>query len=93
MAQQAWPVDVISVCSADGRIRPLRLRFEDESRQILRINVDEVLDTREITHVGAEAQVYVCRAVLWDRPWTFELRYSIRNHAWLLRRSEGERKG
>ena len=85
MARQAWPVDVIAVCNADGSIRPLRLRLEDESRQILRINVDDVLDQREITHVGAEAHIYVCRAVLWDRPWTFELKYSIRSHTWTLR--------
>ena len=85
MARQAWPVDVISVCNADGSIRPLRLRFEDETRQVLRINIDEVLDTREVSHVGAEAQVYVCRAILWDRPWTFELKYSIRSHSWTLR--------
>lgn len=86
MARQTWPVDVISVCHTDGRIRPLRLRLEDETRQILRMNVDEVLDTREITHVGAEATIYVCRAVLWDKPWTFELKYSIRNHTWTLYR-------
>ena len=82
---QAWPVDVISVCSTEGEIRPLRLRFEDESRQTLRINVEEILSVREIHHVGAEAQVYTCRARLWDRPWVFELKYSIRNHSWTIR--------
>ena len=29
------PVDVISVCSANGDIRPLRLRMEDEEHQLL----------------------------------------------------------
>ena len=84
MARQTWPVDVISVCNADGSIRPLSLRFEDESRQVLRVNIDQILDTREISHVGAEAQLYVCRAILWDRPWTFELKYSIRSHSWSI---------
>lgn len=87
MEKQAWPVDVISVCNMDGQIRPLRLRFEDESHQLLRINIDEVLSVREIQHVGAEAQVYVCRARVWDKAWTFELKYSIRNHAWTIRRT------
>ena len=84
MARQTWPVDVISVCNADGSIRPLRWRFEDESRQVLRVNIDQILDTRELSHVGAEAQLYVCRAILWDRPWTFELKYSIRSHSWSI---------
>ena len=29
------PVDVISVCSAGGEIRPLRMRMEDEEHQLL----------------------------------------------------------
>ena len=30
------PVDVIAVCSADGSIKPLRFRMEDEEHQLLR---------------------------------------------------------
>ena len=37
------PVDVISMCSADGEIRPLRLRMEDEEHQLLRIDIDEIV--------------------------------------------------
>ena len=62
------PVDVISVCSANGEILPLRLRMEDEQRQILRINVETVVDKKEIPYVGAEATVYLCRATLCGRP-------------------------
>lgn len=87
MEQNDHPVDVIAVCNADGQIRPLRLQFEDECRQRLRINIDQILSTREIHHVGAEAHIYVCRARVWDRTWTFELKYHIRSHNWsLLRR-------
>ena len=67
------PVDVISVCTAAGELRPLRLRLEDESHQMLRINIDKVLDVKEIQQVGAEAKVFLCRARVWDRMWTFEL--------------------
>ena len=84
MEQRSCPVDVISVCNTDGQIRPLRLRLEDESRQCLRINIEEIVSVREITHVGAEAQVYVCRAKVWDRTWTFELKYHIRSHNWTV---------
>ncbi len=86
MEQRACPAEVISVCNAEGEIRPLRLRFQDESRQILRLNVDEVLSVREIHHVGAEAQVYTCRARVWDQVWTFELKYYIRRHSWSIQR-------
>ena len=56
------PVDVISVCSADGEIRPLRLRFEDEQKQLFRVNIDEVVSKTEIQYVGVEAVVFLCRA-------------------------------
>lgn len=82
MEQKACPVDVISVCSADGEIRPLRIQMEDEERQLLRLNIEQVISTEEITHVGAEAKIFLCRATVWDRKWLFRLKYSIRSHSW-----------
>ena len=55
MEQRMCPVDVISVCSADGEIRPLRLQLIDEEKQMLRINIEQVISVEEITHVGVEA--------------------------------------
>ena len=48
MEQRNSPVDVISVCSASGDIRPLRFRMEDEHHQLLRIDIDEVISVKEI---------------------------------------------
>ena len=39
-------VDVISVCSADGQIRPLRLRIDDPSLGSLRADITGILDAR-----------------------------------------------
>lgn len=81
------PVDVISVCSANGDIRPLRVQMEDEERQLLRVNIESVVKCEEIVHVGAEAKIFLCRATVWGQKWLFELKYSIRSHSWsLLRR-------
>ncbi len=82
----ACPVDVISVCDASGTITPLRMQLEDEERQLLRINIQEVLSVRQIEHVGAEASVFLCRARVHDRDWKFELKYTIRTHSWSLSR-------
>ena len=73
--QRSQGVDVISVCNADGQIRPLRLQLQDEQHQLLRINIDEVVSVKEITHVG-----------VWDRPWVLELKYLFRSHSWKLQR-------
>lgn len=86
MEQNICPVDVISVCSASGDIRPLRFRMEDEDHQLLRVDIDEIISSKEIQYVGIEAQVFLCRATVKERKWLFELKYTIRSHSWCLLR-------
>ena len=81
---RSCPVNVTSVCNTEGEIRPLRLQLEDEEHQLLRVNICQVLKVREVQHVGAEASIFLCRAQLHGRDWTFELKYSIRTHSWHL---------
>ena len=80
------PVDVISVCTADGQIRPLRLRLEDESHQLLRVDIDEVVSVKPVQYVGIEAQIFLCKAVVKGCQWLFELKYTIRTHNWCILR-------
>ena len=86
MEQTVFPVDVISVCSAGGEIRPLRMRLEDEKHQLLRIDIDEVVSVRYIQYVGIEAQVFLCRATVRGKQLLFELKYTIRTHSCCLLR-------
>ena len=83
---QNQPVDVISVCSADGTIKPLRLRIANEGQQFQRIDVDQVVSTMEIQHVGVESTVFLCRGRVGDRTCLFELKYDLRTHSWCLMR-------
>ena len=86
MKQMICPVDVISVCSANGDIRPLRLRLEDEKHQLLRIDIEEVVSSRFVQYVGIEAHIFLCRATVCGEKWMFELKYTIRSHNWCLLR-------
>ena len=76
------PVDVISMCSAGGEIRPLRLRLETEKHRLLRVDIDEVISSRKIQYVGIEAQIFLCRATVEGKRWLFELKYTLRTHSW-----------
>ena len=76
------PVDVIAVYSANGEIRPLRLRIEDEEHRLLRVDIEEVVTSKEIQYVGIEAQIFLCKATVEGKPWMFELKYTIRSHSW-----------
>ena len=80
------PVDVISVCSANGDIRPLRLRIETKDHRLLRIDIDEIVSSKAIQYVGIEAQIFLCRATVEAKEWLFELKYTIRSHSWCLLR-------
>ena len=84
--QVNMPVDVISMCSADGQIRPLRLRMETEDHRLLRVDIDEIISSKPIQYVGIEAQLFMCRAMIENRKWLFELKYTIRTHSWCLTR-------
>ena len=86
MEQKVFPVDVISMCSASGEIRPLRLRMEDEQHQLLRIDIEEILGTKDIQYVGIEAQIFLCKAMVKGKEWLFELKYTIRTHNWCIHR-------
>ncbi len=74
-------VDVISVISADGKIRPLRLRMEEDG-QMLRMDIEEVLSVKEIPYVGIESQIFLCRGRTEGYARTVQLRYSFRGHCW-----------
>ena len=81
------PSQVISVCSADGDLQPLRFRFEDESHTMHTVNVLEVVDVRAVTYVGIEAFRFLCKAEEDGMRHLFELNYAVRSHRWnLLRR-------
>ena len=82
VTQQSCPVDVICVCSANGDIRPLRIRLEDEAHQLLCVNIDEIVSSRPIQYVGIEAKIFLCRATVEGKRWLFELQYLIRKHSW-----------
>ena len=86
MEQRMCPVDVISVCSAGGEITPLRLQLIDEEKQMLRINIEQILSVEDIDHVGVEAKLFRCRATVWGKRWTFDLKYYIRSHSWRVQR-------
>ena len=78
------PIDVISVCSADGEIKPLRFRMEGEDHTPRRIDIAQVISTRKIQYVGIEAHIFLCKALVEGKEWLFELKYTIRTHCWCL---------
>ena len=84
MDERNTPIDVISFCSADGEIKPLRFRMEEEDHTLRRIDIAQVISTRKIQYVGIEAHIFLCKALVEGKEWLFELKYTIRTHCWCL---------
>ncbi len=84
MGEEITAVDVISLCSANGEIRPLRFRMEDSQHQLLRVDIDQVISIRQVQYVGIEAYIYLCKAVIQGKKRMFELKYTLRSHRWSL---------
>lgn len=79
-------VEVIAACDTCGGFRPLRIRFEGSDHQLHRVNIDQIVSEREVSYVGVEAIIYLCRSHEENTERLFELRYNIRSHSWQLLR-------
>ena len=86
MERTMYPVDVISVCNADGEIRPLRVRMNQTDEEPVIIHISDVLKVTGIVFVGVESRVFLCRANQQGRDILFELKYTFRSHSWTLLR-------
>ena len=84
MTVRNLPIQVIAHWDADGTLRPLRFRYEDEQRQYHTVSVDKITDTRKVDYVGVEALLYLCKGRVDDWDHLYELKYTLRTHKWTL---------
>ena len=74
------PIEMISFCQGDGRLRPLRFRMADGTV----VRVSRVDETRRLESAGVTALLYFCRALIDGREQRFQLRYLVKSHRWVL---------
>ena len=86
MEPEFCPVDVISMCTAEGEIRPLRLRMPIFQEELIRVDILESVKIKEIPYAGVEAHIFHCRGRAGEMEITFELKYTFRSHNWCLLR-------
>ena len=78
------PVEMIAVCSPEGRLSPARFRLRDDEGELVTVRIRRIHDTEVIPYMGVETFRYRCSAVICGRERAFELRYSVRDHRWVL---------
>ena len=78
------PVEMIAVCSPEGKMCPARFRLRDDEGELITVKIRRIRDTEVIPYMGVETFRYLCTAVIGGRERSFELRYSVRDHRWVL---------
>ena len=81
---QNKPIDVISLCSADGAIQPLRFQINEDGQSAVRINIDQVISMKPVMMVGIESMIFLCRCSIAGVSRLFEIKYTVRSHTWSL---------
>ena len=83
---QQQPIQVIAYVDAQGKLMPLRFRYEGADNRCHTAYVREVTARKEITFVGVEAQTFLCRVEEEGVERVYELKYAFRPHRWTLLR-------
>ena len=78
------PIQMISVCSTNGELLPLRFRYEDKEHLLQTVNILETVCKKDINYIGIEAFLYTCKAMMYGKEKMFELKYTVRTHKWIL---------
>jgi hypothetical protein len=75
---------MISVCSTDGDIKPLRFRMEDEGHRLCTVPITQVVCSKPLQYAGVDSIQYLCKSVVEGKEKLFDLRYTVRTHRWTL---------
>lgn len=77
------PVDVIACTFADGKIQPMRCKYELPDESLVTVNIEGIKLTKEIR--GGVS--FACVATMYGRKIDFTLAYFFREHTWFIAKS------
>ena len=78
------PIEMISTCSPEGDFSPARFRLPGKDGSLVTVRIRRIRRRELIPYAGIETFRFVCTALIGDRERVFEVRYSVRDHRWVL---------
>ena len=84
MEQGMQPVEMLTVCGADGTLQPVRFRYETPEHETRTMHILEIVCTKPLSHVGIPAILYVCKVRQGEQEHLLELKYMVQAHRWVL---------
>ena len=83
-----FPIEMIAHTDIDGKITPLRLRYEKEGGEKVTICFckEDTIARGEYNFVGVKELQFICSTVADGTRTTMELRYRVANEKWRIHR-------
>ena len=82
------PIEMIAHTDIDGKITPLRLRYEKEGGEKVTIcfGKEDTIARGEYNYVGVKELQFICSTVVDGTRTTMEIRYRVANEKWRIYR-------
>ena len=82
------PIEMMAYSDIDGKITPLRLRYEKEGGEkiIISFGKDDTIARGEYNFVGIKEKQFICSTVADGIRTTLEIRYRVADQKWRIHR-------
>lgn len=80
-----YPVDIIAAFNPVGQIKPLYLRVENESHELVTMTIQKILTHKTENYGGLHCIHYYCEITQTDgEPFFGDVYYYIETHKWMI---------
>lgn len=77
-------VDMISLSSSKGEIRPLKFRIQEDSGESRIVKIDRIISKKEEKIAGNRMLVFTVQSVMDGMERVYEMKYEILTSRWYL---------
>ena len=78
------PIQVFCMVDTNGKLHPLKFRYENEEHLIETVFIDEIISRDEKHYVGIREKQFVCTATFAGTQKILELRYHVDSQRWRI---------
>ena len=78
------PIQVFCLIDTNGRLNPLRFRYENKEHQIETAFIEEIISRDEKHYVGIREKQFICVVMMGDVSRTAEIRYHVDSQKWRI---------
>lgn len=78
------PIQMLSLGDTNGRITPIRFRFQTGETMIETVMIEKTVSRDEVNYVGIREKQFICTAVINHERHIMEIRYNVGTQKWRI---------